>query len=347
VPLSEPGWWYADTRGGTRFARLLAPVGDLYGALVERRFEAAAPAPSDLPVICVGNFTAGGTGKTPLTRFLTGVLAARGIKPVVLSRGYGGTLSGPVWVDGAHHRAREVGDEPLLIASDVPVMVARDRKAGLEAIVADSRADAVVMDDGLQNPSLAKALSIAVVDARRGVGNGLVIPAGPLRARLSFQLGLVDCIVVMGDDPPGPAIFDALKSGFPGPVLRGRVAPTGDASWLADRMVLAYAGIANPERFFATLERLGPRAVLRRPFGDHHAFTEREAAALVREAEEANALLVTTEKDLARLKGLSGACEALARASRVLPIAVTFEDRDLVRLEALLDGVLKTVSQRR
>ncbi|MCC7251727.1 tetraacyldisaccharide 4'-kinase [Hyphomicrobium sp.] len=339
----EPGWWYGDGRTVTLAERLLAPVGDVYAAAVERRFRTAVPYRAPLPVICVGNFTAGGTGKTPLTRFLIARLAEKEKAAVCLSRGYGGSLAGPAWVDPEHHTAREVGDEPLLIAQGVRVMVARDRKAGLVAIERAGDVAAVVMDDGLQNPSLAKDLSIAVVDARRGFGNGRVIPAGPLRARLAFQLGLVDCIAVMGADAPDaePPVFEDLKKRFHGPVLRGAVAPTGDVSWITDGNLLAYAGIADPERFFRMLAGYAPATLTRRTFPDHHAFTEAEAVHLLAEADATGAELVTTEKDLARLAGAAGALADLAARSRTLPIAVTFEERDLLRLTALIDGALK------
>ncbi|MBN8911808.1 MAG: tetraacyldisaccharide 4'-kinase [Rhizobiales bacterium] len=351
MPLEEPGWWYGEARDSLA-ARLLAPLGDLYGAAVERRFRTAAPYRSELPVICVGNFTAGGTGKTPLTRFLIAELAQRGTVPACLSRGYGGALAGPTWVDIARHTAAEVGDEPLLIArgsDDVPVrvMIARDRKAGQAVIEAAGGVDVVIMDDGLQNPALAKDLAIAVVDARRGIGNGRVIPAGPLRARLGFQLGLVDCIVVMGADPPdgSATIFDDLKKEFHGPVLRGSVEAAGDTGWISGRRLIAYAGIANPERFFRMLDGFAPRSVERRAFKDHHAFSDADATRLIADADVAGADLVTTEKDLARLAGLPGARSDLMARSRVLPIAVTFEERDLMRIQALLDGVLKGVTR--
>jgi tetraacyldisaccharide 4'-kinase len=343
VPLDEPRWWYGDAGAGSLAARVLKPFATFYGDAVERRFAAATPHRTNLPVLCVGNFTAGGTGKTPLTRFLAAEFAARGLSAAILSRGYGGSLPGPVWVDTVRQTARDVGDEPFLIAADARVMVARDRKAGLDAIAASGAAEAVIMDDGLQNPSVAKQLAIAVVDARRGVGNGLVIPAGPLRARLDFQLGLVDCIVVMGADPPGGTsqIYETLKSRFHGPVLRGRVAPAGDVAWLEGEAVVAYAGIANPDRFFGLVESFAPRSVVRRAFRDHHAFTQREAGALVAEADAHGAVLVTTEKDLARLSGSAGACGVLAARSRAIPIAVGFDERDRLRLGALIDGVLK------
>ncbi|MGE0023203.1 MAG: tetraacyldisaccharide 4'-kinase [Hyphomicrobium sp.] len=342
VRLDEPAWWYGAGAGGTA-ERLLAPLGDLYAGAVERRFSKAEPYRSALPVICVGNFTAGGTGKTPLARLLIRLFAERGRKTAVLSRGYGGAQAGPVWVERDRHTARDVGDEPLLVALDAPVMVARDRKAGLQAIEAHGEADAVIMDDGLQNPHVAKALSIAVVDGRRGFGNGRVIPAGPLRARLAFQLGLVDCIVVMGGvGPEGEAaVLEDLKRRFHGPVLSGAVAATGDTSWAKDGALLAYAGIGNPERFFRMLEGLGARSVMRRAFADHHVFTEGDARRLLADSDAADAQLITTEKDLARLAGAKGACRDLAGRSRALPIAVAFEERDLVRLGALVDGVLK------
>jgi tetraacyldisaccharide 4'-kinase len=326
----------------------LGPIGDLYGAAVERRLMSAIGHRTALPVICVGNFTAGGTGKTPLTRFLIDTLAARDVRAACLSRGYGGALAGPVWVSPSQHTAADVGDEPLLVAQGARVMVSCDRKAGLDAIAAEGNVQAVVMDDGLQNPSLAKDLSIAVVDARRGIGNGRVIPAGPLRARLSFQLGLVDCIVVMGIDPDDVElpIFETLRKKFHGPVLRGVVEPASDTGWIADSALLAYAGIANPQRFFGMLGGLGPRSVDRRPFRDHHTFSEAEAAQLIADAEKLGAQLITTEKDLARLAGAGGARGRLASLSRTLPIRVGFDDRDLVRLVALIDGALKAAASR-
>jgi tetraacyldisaccharide 4'-kinase len=344
VPLDEPSWWYGTGTGRQRLAeRLLAPVGDVYGHIVERRFNAVQPYRSEIPVICVGNFTAGGTGKTPLTRFLVDLLAGQNVAPVCLTRGYGGSLSGPVWVDTSRHSAKDVGDEPLLVAKTTRVVVSRDRKAGLQAIADDGTAQAVIMDDGLQNPSLAKDMSIAVVDAGRGLGNGRVIPAGPLRARLEFQLGLVDCIVVMGADPPsgGSPVFEGLKRRFHGPVLRGAVSPAADVAWISGSRVLAFAGIANPGRFFRLVESLGPSALTERAYSDHHVFTQAEAAQLLAEADRTGAILVTTEKDLARLAGTKGAIGRLAALSKALPIEVRFEDRDLVRLRALIDGVIK------
>jgi len=347
VRLDEPSWWYAADGGESLPARLLTPVEQIYAALAERRFAKAVPFQCGLPVICVGNFTAGGTGKTPLTRFLIERLRGRDIAAACLSRGYGGSLAGPVWVDGEHHTAREVGDEPLLIAQDARVMIGRDRKAAALAIAESGGIDAVIMDDGLQNPSLAKDLSFAVVSAQRGLGNGRVIPAGPLRARLGFQLGLVDGIVVMGsDDAFDDGLFEMLRSRFHGPVLRAAVVPVAPLDGVAERSVMAYAGIANPERFFGLVESFGPQALVRRPFADHHDFSEQDARVLIAEADRIGADLVTTEKDAMRLKGAAGARGELAARSRTLPIRVAFDEKDLLRLDALIDGALKTVTRR-
>lgn len=342
MPLEEPGWWYA-ADDASQLPRLLRPVEKLYAWAMERRFARTEPYRAKLPVVCIGNFTAGGTGKTPLSRFLLARFAAEGVTAACLTRGYGGSLAGPVWVDTALHTAREAGDEPLLLARDARVMLARKRPAGVVAIEADESIGVIVMDDGLQNPTVAKDLTIAIVDAGRGFGNGRVIPAGPLRGRLDFQLALVDCIVVMGDDPPDgtPQVLEHLKARFPGPVLRGRVAPSGDASWISGASVVAYCGIANPTRFFRLVERFEPAALHRRAFPDHHMLSEREASELLADAEAAGATLLTTEKDFARLSGATGALAELKARSQTLPIEVGFEERDLLRLYSLIDGALK------
>ena len=171
MPLDEPGWWYA--RQGHVVGAVLAPLGLLYGAIARRRFEQSAPFRSRLPVICIGNFVAGGTGKTPLTLYLARVLAAQGHRPVALTRGYGARLKGPYWVDAARDGGGDVGDEALLLAGCLPTLLARDRAAGAKAIETGPHpASVILMDDGMQNGSLAKDLVIAVVDGRRGFGNG-------------------------------------------------------------------------------------------------------------------------------------------------------------------------------
>lgn len=349
MPLEEPKWWYgasASGRLGSLAARLLRPFGDIYGAVAEARFRRQIPYRAALPVVCIGNFTAGGTGKTPLTRFLVEHLLSLGEQPACLTRGYGGRLAGPVWVDVAQHGAADVGDEPLLLAKTAPVMVSRHRAEGVRAIEAgEPKATVIVMDDGLQNGAVAKDFTIAVVDAARGMGNGQVIPAGPLRAPLAFQLGLVDCIVVNGvePDPAGSeSVFERLKRSFPGPVLRAEPQLDGDAAAFKDISVVAYAGIANPDRFFHLLEAVGARVVHRARFVDHHEISESEAELLLETAYRLDATLVTTEKDMARLGGASGKAGDLRDRSQTLAIKTVFADRDAVRLSALLGAELKS-----
>jgi tetraacyldisaccharide 4'-kinase len=202
------------------------------------------------------------------------------------------------------------------------------------------------MDDGLQNPSLAKDIAIAVVDGRRGFGNGAVLPAGPLRAPLAFQLSLADAIVI--NSPPGGATAEMsaasawLMQRFPGPVLEARPQPVGDTSVFRDRKVVAFAGIANPHRFFALLETLGARIIERVAFPDHHVFTEADAVRLIALSDASNALLVTTEKDHVRLAGELGACGLLHARAQVLRIGATLDDRDGERLGSLIELALKS-----
>ena len=346
MPLEEPAWWYAvepDAR-----ARLLQPVAALYGWVAARRLRRTQPYRSRLPVVCVGNFTAGGTGKTPLALAIARHLLDEGETPVFLTRGFKGRAKGPRWVDSEADTATEVGDEPLLLARLAPVMIARDRRAGAMAIErGDRAASVIVMDDGLQNPALVKDFAIAVVDGVRGLGNGLVIPAGPLRAGLGLQLRLADAILVNAarDAPSGRGSISVdaqLRGCFAGPVLAASPAPTGDTSWIAQRPLVAYAGIGNPERFFALLEHLGGGLAGRARFADHHPFSEADARRLLAEAERHGAALVTTEKDLARLSGLGGARARLREASRALAITLAFEDRDADRLADLLRAALAT-----
>jgi tetraacyldisaccharide 4'-kinase len=311
---------------------LLSPVASLYGAIVTRRIQKANPHRSRLPVICVGNFTAGGSGKTPLALLLAKVVAEEGREPWFLSRGYGGASVGPVRVDAARHSARDVGDEPLLLARKFPAVVARDRRKGAEAIEALASNNAVIiMDDGLQNPALIKDLSIAVVDAKRGFGNGRIIPAGPLRAPLIVQAPLVQLVVVMGKCSPGDNA--ALGGLIDAPVISAETRPADNAERFRGQKVLAFAGIANPDRFFSTLDELGADIVAKRSFKDHHSFSEAEAQEVLGAADRSGALLVTTEKDFVRLSGSSGYRAELQKRSETLAIttAIGGEGLDVLR----------------
>lgn len=343
MPPDEPSWWYADDGSGAWAQRLLAPLSWLYAREAQRRFVRTEPYQSRLPVICVGNFVAGGTGKTPLAVAIAKHVQTMGGVPVFLSRGYGGAMRGPQLVDQRQHRSADVGDEPLLLARTATVMIARDRRAGAQAIEQEAdAASVIVMDDGLQNPALKKDLVIAVVDGGRGIGNGAVIPAGPLRAPIDFQLGMADAVVVNGKGSAARPdhVLERLRQQFPGPVLHADVAAAGETDWLYDLPVLAFSGIGNPQRFFNLLESLGARVVDRRTFGDHHQFKEREAHELMRAATAQGARLVTTEKDWVRLSHEGGALEALQTVTAPVPIELRFAEQEQGRLAALIDGVL-------
>jgi tetraacyldisaccharide 4'-kinase len=323
-------------------ASLLSPVGAIYGSLARMLYKRSTPYRSRLPVICIGNFTAGGTGKTPLALYICNQLKQAGHEPVALTRGYGGSLEGPYWVNAGSDKARDVGDEALLLAGVAPTQLARDRQQGARAIETGPHpATVIVMDDGLQNARLAKDLSIALVDGVRGIGNGMVIPAGPLRAPLDFQLELTDAVVVNEPVPgAGDRIADWLRTHFNGPVLRASTVPSEDAGWLKGLRVVAWAGIGSPQRFFAMLAHLGAEVIEAVAFRDHQSVQEADADRLLAQAEWHDATLVTTEKDHARMRGTAGLPGRLAEASRALPIRLKFEDADAVRLASLLDSAL-------
>ena len=356
MPAEEPSWWYAAEAGGKPGAQprllsgLLRPIAHLWGAAAVRRFANTTPFRSALPVICVGNFTAGGTGKTPLSIHISRALLAHGERPAFLTRGYGGRHKGPRRVDLGVDSAADVGDEALLLARAAPTLVSRDRARGAATLAAFSGLSAptvIVMDDGLQNPGLAKDLTIAVVDGRRGIGNGEVIPSGPLRAPLAFQLGLVDAIVV--NRPPSRSagqpegeneIARVLRQRFIGPVLEASVEPDGDQAGLAGARVVALAGIANPGRFHDLLAAMGAEIVEKLNYRDHHPFTEAEARHVLARAATLQADIVTTEKDWVRLPRSPGALGELRDRARPLPIRLAFGERDALRLASLLERAL-------
>ena len=322
--MREPAFWQRKASLG---AALLAPVAGLYGAVAAQRM-ARRGAEVGVRVLCVGNFTLGGTGKTPAVMLLAGMLAEMGERVLCLSRGYGGSLAGPKLVDESDGAA-QVGDEPLLLARVAPTVVARDRVAGAR-LARTHGATVVVMDDGLQNASLAKDLTIAVVDGWRGIGNGRVFPAGPLRAPLDAQLAVTDALLVVGEETGAGDVVAAAKArGLP--VLHGRLTPdAGALDALRGRKVLAFAGIGDPEKFFASADAAGIAVEQRKAFADHHRFTAAEVAALIADAERNGLTLLTTAKDRARMTGDSIAAPLAARVA-VLPVTMQVREADELR----------------
>jgi tetraacyldisaccharide 4'-kinase len=321
--MRPPAFWQGEPTHPA--ARLLAPAAFLYGALGARRMDRLGQR-APCRVICLGNFTLGGAGKTPAARAIAEILRAHGASPVFLSRGYRGRLPGPLRVSPDMHGPKDVGDEPLLLARDAPAIVARDRVAGA-ALCRDEGATVIVMDDGLQNPSLAKDLAFAVVDAGAGHGNGLPFPAGPLRAPARRQWPHVAGVILIGEGHPGERVAaEAASRGLP--VHRARLTPEGAS--FAGRRVLAFAGIGRPEKFFATLAGTGAVLAGTRPFPDHHPFRPADLEGLAREARRLGATLVTTEKDATRLpRGFA----------EVLPVRLAFENPEAV--SAQVRGVLR------
>ncbi|MEM7730048.1 MAG: tetraacyldisaccharide 4'-kinase [Pseudomonadota bacterium] len=320
--MRPPEFWnIREGRDGAPVIRtLLRPLGALYAWLGRRRRAAVEPLDPGVPVICVGNATMGGTGKTPVVIYLLKSLRRLGVNAHGLTRGYGGRLEGPVPVN-PRHTSEDVGDEPLLIARSAPVWVARARDKGAMAAMSEG-ADAIVMDDGHQNPFLKKTLSLLVVDAEVGFGNGCVFPAGPLREPLCDALGRADAVILMKPSPDYP-LDEYLRAQLEGhTVIPAYLTPLSDPP---GGRLYAFAGIGRPNKFFDQLKRQGAELVEAVPFADHHRFTDTEVERLFALASEYDAALITTEKDHVRLP--SGYREGI----HAFPVDVRFENELTMR----------------
>ncbi|MBL6955177.1 MAG: tetraacyldisaccharide 4'-kinase [Alphaproteobacteria bacterium] len=329
--MQAPEFW---TRDGA-LARSLQPLAWLYGAAGRLRWAASRPWRAGVPVICVGNLVAGGAGKTPTALALGRALTQRGIALHFLSRGHGGRLTGPIRVDPDRHQAADVGDEPLLLAAAAPAWIARDRAAGARAAIA-AGAQAIIMDDGFQNPGLAKDLSLLVIDEAYGLGNGRVHPAGPLREPADVGLARADRVVLLRSGEAPAPISVPIATMTP-PPLTARLIPADDALALRGRRVLAFAGIGRPQRFFHTVRELGAELVGQHGFPDHHPYREDEIWRLVELAGDLDAQAVTTAKDAVRLP--PGARDMVT----VINVALAFDRPD--DLDQMLDGVFGTGPQ--
>ncbi|MBI5323130.1 tetraacyldisaccharide 4'-kinase [Bradyrhizobium sp.] len=323
--MREPAFWY---RPASWKSHLLRPLAALYGAVAAHRLNRKG-LNAGIPVLCVGNYHGGGAGKTPAVLALAKLLRELGETPVVLSRGYRGRLRGPVRVDGARHGAADVGDEPLMLSQSLGVVVSRDRADGV-ALAKSLAATVILMDDGFQNPTVAKDASLIVIDSVRGIGNARVMPAGPLRAPLSVQIERTDALIVIGDGGAADGVAASIAAQGK-PVLRARFKPDeASLAALRGRRVLAFAGIGDPARFLATLRDSGVDVASKRLFADHHPLTADEAASLVAESEGGGLTLATTEKDLARLRTPDG-LPGWAREIVPFKVALEFDDAAALR----------------
>jgi len=336
-----PGFWWR--RGGSWQALMLALPSIVYGGVAGRRMLRAPQGRASVPVICVGNFVVGGAGKTPFSLRLAQRLEGEGYKPAFLLRGYGGSEKGPLVVDAYEHDAATVGDEALMLARQAPTVIAADRIAGAD-LIGKLDADIILMDDGFQNPALHKDLSIVLVDAETGLGNGRCLPAGPLRAPMNVQILKTDVLVVVGEgDAARDAVHLASRRGLP---IISATLEAEDTELLRECSLLAYAGIGRPRKFFASLVGLGLDVAETRAFADHHEFTEKEAEALLTRSEAKGLQLVTTAKDMVRLNTARHEIfRWLAARSAVLNVTMKIQGED--RLVGLIREIRRSRTFRR
>lgn len=316
--MREPGFWHGPA---SLNSHLLKPLAALYGAVAAQRLRHKG-LNAGIPVLCVGNYHVGGAGKTPTVLALAKLLRELGETPVVLSRGYGGELRGPVKVDPVRHTASDVGDEPLMLAGALPVVVSRKRADGVPLARARG-ATVILMDDGFQSPAVVKDASLIVIDSERGIGNGQVFPAGPLRAPLRPQLARTDALIIVGNGSAAAQVAAEIAAQGK-PVLAAHLKPDeAQVAQLRGKRVLAFAGIGDPTRFFNTLRASGIEVAGQRAFADHHPYSQAEIESLIAEAKRDGLTLVTTEKDLARLRDWS---------QQIVPFRVTLEFDDPTQL---------------
>lgn len=309
--MKTPKYWQSNSL----ISKLLAPIGMIYGAATQLRLKLTKSPKAEVPVICVGNITAGGTGKTPVSLSIAKMLANDMFHPIFVTRGYGGRLQN-VLVNNKKHTAHDVGDEPLLLANQAPVVVNADRYEGAKLAVKEG-ADVVIMDDGFQNPSLHKDLSFLVFDGQYGIGNGKIIPAGPLRETLKNGVKRADALIILGKDKHNLAEKCNL------PVFFGHTEPLPTA--ISGQKVLAFAGIGHPQKFYHTLVSQGFEVAETIDFPDHHFYSHEELEKIVQKAKQLNAEIYTTSKDFVKIP------PSMHKYINVLEVAVVWDKPDELR----------------
>lgn len=322
MPREAPSFWW--TNPGWK-ACVLAPVAAIYGAVARRRLINAAPPKVAMPVLCIGNFTVGGAGKTPTAIAFATSARERGLNPGIVTRGYGGNYSGSHLVDPVHDSARLTGDEPLLLARHATVVVSADRVAAAHHL-ASLGCNFIIMDDGFQSARLHVDFALLVVDAARGVGNGHVFPAGPLRAPLADQLHKADALLRIGAGHGADVLIEQAHNAQKR-VYDATLRPSSK-TLVAGQRFLAFAGIGNPAKFFDSVAEFGGEVADTRSFADHHAYTFDEVAALATEAHQQKLRLITTAKDHVRLLTTPGLPEAFLRELAVLDVDLVFGQPD-------------------
>ena len=319
---APPFWW---DRPDWRSA-LLWPISSIYGLAAARRMRHARRERTGMPVLCVGNPTVGGAGKTPIAITLAQQARRMGLEPGFLSRGHGGSLGKPHLVDLHHDSAKSTGDEPLLLAAEAPTAVTPNRSAGARLLIAEG-CDFLIMDDGFQSARIHYDYGLLVVDAQRGLGNGHIIPGGPVRAPLIDQLRHADAVIRMGKgDAADPVVRLAARAALP---IYDAVARPRPGSGVEGRSFLAFAGIGDPNKFFRTVEQAGGTLAATRPFPDHHYYTDENLADLLDQADAVGADLVTTAKDAVRIRRASDVATRFLDRLAVIEIDVEFEMPDV------------------
>ncbi len=317
--MKTPKYWQSNSF----LSKLLTPLGKIYGAATQLRIRRGKPRKTTVPVICIGNITAGGTGKTPVSVSIAKMLATAMHHPIFVTRGYGGKLQN-VLVNNKKHTAQDVGDEPLILSEQAPVVVNADRYAGAELAVKEG-ADCIIMDDGFQNPGLYKDLSFLVFDGHYGIGNGKIIPAGPLRETFEDGAKRADALIILGKDK-----HDLVKR-TKLPVFFGHTEPVQTTVGNTD--VVAFAGIGHPQKFYHTLKLQGYNVVKTVDFPDHHFYTKDELENILNEAKKLNAEVYTTSKDFVKIPSL------YHKSINMLEVAVVWDKPDAL-LKFIEDRIL-------